>query len=499
MRPLEWVVVLGAALGLLGWGGWAGRGSRRARLLTGALLAVTVLHLVLEGQRAPMWPAYLGIAALVLGSFRAPQPRPAGTGWRRALRWAGGGLALALIVAPPILLPVMRLPAPTGSFAVGTTWLFLVDSTRAESFTPDPADFREVAVKVWYPAPAGIAGKPAPYASIDEVLAPILPLPRAYLAQFRLVRTHAIADAPLAGGDPFPTLVFSHGYTGSASQNTVQMEELASQGYVVFSVVHAYEAAAMPRPDGSRVLLSGAMLDSLMGGSASRPSDSTRAAMQRMQQLMATMTSAPDAQTRRRLFKGLLAGSATPIRDHVQIWTADTRFVVDRLEELNSGGTASRFAGRLDLGRLGIFGMSYGGATAGEFCRLDRRCRAGLNMDGAAYGGLIDDSIAVPFMIMGSSQAAGVHLPILDRLRAPGYLVVLDSTTHLALTDVSLFAPALLRWMGVTGAMDSQRREQIMTAYVLAFFDRYLRDRPSSLLDGPAADYPDVRFTRVNP
>jgi hypothetical protein len=38
------------------------------------------------------------------------------------------------------------------------------------------------------------------------------------------------------------------------------------------------------------------------------------------------------------------------------------------------------------------------------------------------------------------------------------------------------------------------RVHELITAYTLAFFDRYLRGRPSRLLEGPAADYPEVMF-----
>ena len=44
--------------------------------------------------------------------------------------------------------------------------------------------------------------------------------------------------------DRFPVLVFSHGYTGVPSSYTALLEDLASHGYAVLSVVHPYEATA---------------------------------------------------------------------------------------------------------------------------------------------------------------------------------------------------------------------------------------------------------------
>ena len=40
--------------------------------------------------------------------------------------------------------------------------------------------------------------------------------------------------------EKFPVLIFSHGIGGLKTQNTTQMEEMASHGYVVFSCDHPY-------------------------------------------------------------------------------------------------------------------------------------------------------------------------------------------------------------------------------------------------------------------
>jgi hypothetical protein len=64
---------------------------------------------------------------------------------------------------------------------------------------------------------------------------------------------------------------------------------------------------------------------------------------------------------------------------------------------------------------------------------------------------------------------------------------------HLNLTDIPLLSPLASR-LGLSGPIGAQRAHRIVNAYSLAFFDRHLRGRPAALLDGPAAQYPDVRF-----
>jgi hypothetical protein len=49
---------------------------------------------------------------------------------------------------------------------------------------------------------------------------------------------------------------------------------------------------------------------------------------------------------------------------------------------------------------------------------------------------------------------------------------------------------------GWIGTADPSRMVRVQQAYPLAFFDRYLRRRPSRLLDGPGPAFPEVRFIR---
>lgn len=70
----------------------------------------------------------------------------------------------------------------------------------------------------------------------------------------------------------------------------------------------------------------------------------------------------------------------------------DTKFLVDELQQLN-GDSSSKFARRLDLQRLGMFGPSFGGATALQFCHDDFRCKAGIDIDGAPFGSIVQDGL----------------------------------------------------------------------------------------------------------
>jgi len=59
------------------------------------------------------------------------------------------------------------------------------------------------------------------------------------------------------------------------------------------------------------------------------------------------------------------------------MWISDTKFKVNRLQQLNASDPSGKFARRLDLQRLGMFGHSFGGATALHVCHEDARCKSG--------------------------------------------------------------------------------------------------------------------------
>jgi predicted dienelactone hydrolase len=156
---------------------------------------------------------------------------------------------------------------------------------------------------------------------------------------------------------------------------------------------------------------------------------------------------------------------------------------------------ATRFSHRLDLTRVGVFGMSFGGAAAGVFCAQDPRCKAGMNMDGFQHGALAEHPLAVPFLYFAAGEGVHENDAIYAGSRGDFYSVQVRHTEHGNFSDASLVLP-ILKYVGVLGSIRSEKMERILNAYSLAFFQKYLQGRPASLLDGPspAGQYSEVVF-----
>ncbi|MGW7583889.1 alpha/beta hydrolase [Kitasatospora sp. NPDC054768] len=371
-----------------------------------------------------------------------------------ALAGLGGSAALlpagAALAAPP---RTVDLPAPTVDRPVGTTSLHLVDHDRPDPFAPTPGP-RELMVQFWYPA-RGTAGRPrAPYTTprVAAVIERSLPLDPGTLA---LVRPTARAGAPAHPG-PLPLLLLGHGRKGGRSNCTALAEELAAHGYLVAAVDHTYDAAAVEFPDGRLVL-------------SVLPEDP------------------PDWDAAE--------------RQEIAARVGDLRFVIGEL-------TGRRLPFRIDEERIGVLGHSMGGAAAAEALRQDRRLRIGLDLDGGLFGSPVPElGLDRPFLLLTSLDDHDTWQRWREHHRAWGRQLRTLGAGHLSFTDLPHAAapgnlPDHLPAEVVTallGTLPPARATALTRTYVRAFADRFLRDRPSPLLDGPSPRHPEIEFRWSHP
>jgi predicted dienelactone hydrolase len=396
--------------------------------------------------------------------FSVPALKKAGVltpGTTRVLlraRTRGGADLVAWDTAHDATHPVARLPRPTGPHAVGTFEDAWTDARREEPLTPVDGDPRELKVRFWYPARPHPQAQPAPYFLSwreGELAAEQAHLdPRT----FGFVFPHAVRDAALLeGGERFPVLLFSHGYAMATAMYGGVAEELASHGYVVVAISHTRGSSPL-------VFADGRVVDEHVELSFADPALNTRVQ---------------------------------------NLWTADARFVLDQLEQLDAADPSGRFTARLDLTRVGMFGHSFGGSTAAEACRTDSRVKAGLNMDGTFFGDLTGE-VRVPFLLMSSdgNEQDPTRARFFQQLRATGYAAHLRGSGHIAFSDITLLLPLFQHFAPGTrpedlalGSLEGPRMASLMNTYVRAFFDTHLRERPTPLLERASPEHPEVELT----
>ncbi|MFE9044961.1 alpha/beta hydrolase family protein [Streptomyces sp. NPDC007818] len=362
-------------------------------------------------------------------------------------RVAPAGVAGAAVPTKPF-----TLPAPTGRHPVGSTVLPLVDRSRTDPWVPT-ADGRRLMVTLHYPAARPGGGPRAPYAGREEArrmaegIGASSALPADVVAA---TRTHSRSDARPAPGRR-PLVLLSPGFSVSRWTLTHLAEDLASRGYVVASVDHAYESYGITLPGGET--------------------------------LPCVACVALDEQ-------GVPGSVVTSTR------AADMRHVLDRL---TGPRPAWRHARVIDARRIGMAGHSIGGASAATAMVADRRIDAGVNMDGAFWEELPAERLrGRPFLMLGTHDK--VHLPggedtTWDRTwpRLDGWKrwLTVAGTAHATYSDF----PMIERHFGLPAPEIAPERAVFLTrAYVAAFFDRHLRGAPDGPLAGPSPAHPEVHF-----
>src|SRR6266851_5629576 len=264
----------------------------------------------------------------------------------------------------------VTLPTPTGPFAVGRALYDWADDETLDTLAPVPGVKRELLVWIWYPAVAGQATAIADYlpaqmrAAAEPAGGPLRLLTR----DLSKVHGHSLGNADVSPQQrSYPAVIMRAGASLEVWNYSTLAEDLASHGYVVVGFDAPYRTFTVVFPDG-RVI---------------------RRTQENNPELCLERTGQERELCANRL---------------QTVWTSDIAFVLNRLEKLNASDPSGKFPGRLDMTRVGVFGHSFGGATAAQFCSQDSRCKAGIDVDGSLHGSVIQAGIHKPFMFLLSGQ-----------------------------------------------------------------------------------------------
>ncbi|KUP23322.1 dienelactone hydrolase [Paenibacillus sp. DMB5] len=470
---------------------------RRSALLlaSGAGSIVLVIHLLVEGYRVQLLFLYGFTILMLMLSLRDVLITPKVVRTASRIRRVLGRLVIVLgLTATGGLLyvfPVFDLPAPSGEFTVGTQVFHFIDPSREETFGQTATGKRELMVQVWYPAQAD-TGKYAPFVpdtGILRYMASDYGLPGFTFQHLKYISSHAYPGAEVSSAQTsYPLVLANPGNGSSRFLHTSQAEHLASHGYILAVIDHTYNTFATEFPDG-RITTS----------------------------------------TTNDLFSsGHDYGTEREIRDKLgKVLTGDVEFTLDQFELLQSGEIPSLLKGRIDLGHVGVFGHSIGGATAYD-AAYDPRIAVGIDLDGGLYRLRDREGLRKPFLFINSESYFGKLKMVLDnraytdaelnrmgstrewedqvtedkkleleRMRETagegGQVLYIENTEHMNFTDVQFISPIFKR-LGITGEIAPERADDVIDAYMLDFFDRYLKNQGGLLMKGPDSRFPEVKF-----
>lgn len=340
------------------------------------------------------------------------------------------------------VLPDPRRPGP---YPVGVTTRVYVDETRTDASSRTP---RTLVTEIWYPAAE--AAREMPPNRFSDFLSGHPDLGAEFVRMSdELFGTHldlarldeefenfAVRDAPAAEGT-WPLLISSHGNSLPRFFSTYWCDHLASHGYIVIA------------PDHTGNALVTAVGDQIVP------------------------------------FKTTWRGLSMVHRPK------DISFLIDKITEIarRAEEPDAVLFGRVDLARIGVSGMSFGGYTTAEIINRDPRVKAIVPQVASLFD---RTNFTTPVMVMMSTEdhSIGPRGTAKNRLyyeqsQGPRYFVELKDGGHRTYSDFFQFDPTPGNGIGrgprmtdpdeIIDFLPRETAHEIINAYSTAFFGVHLK------------------------
>jgi len=361
-----------------------------------------------------------------------------------------------------VLIPMEDVAKPTGPYQVGTQIIHMVDNDRSAWYGEESSGSREIMVRVWYPAHPQEGDQKAPYVYNEKLIGDMVSqgfgIPKYLMQNISNIKANS-----WSGIDPvdkkFPVLIFSHGHGGLKIQNTTQMEEMASHGYVIFACDHAYDAGVSIFP-GERVIFN--------------------------------KTNIPEDYSEEEKWDLR--------RVQLDYRATDIQFMLDEMARGNFLSDALKNS--LDLEHIGLFGHSFGGGTSIVVASTDDRIDACFGLDAwflPVPSSVLNSDLNKPFLHLGQVRWKEKDNYLkLDTLvgnnSAWSMRLDVQGATHYDFTDFSQFNRLTKRYG--SGTIAPPRIRRITNSVIRDFFDHYLKNGPALAGDTYEKLYPEVIVKR---
>ena len=342
----------------------------------------------------------------------------------------------------------------TGTYAVGTEHFTVTDNTREEVLGPKCGP-RRLEVRLFYPVKIeATEDKERMELSAERVQA----LQKACFVKELpegLVSPECYTGVSQVEGK-FPLVLYSHGYGSSCVEGNVLLCcELASNGYVVASIGHAYEAAICEFDDGS-VALYDKEIKIQTGGIKSFFAQ------------MKLVRMDAEAEEVYAYFDELQKKYMGFMLERLPEWGKDSLCVMEALKK--------SYGERIDFSKgIGATGHSFGGAVAYWLCQHSEEITCGANIDGGVFGDYTGMVMKKPFLQIGSKMNRNFELKPLLNTVAPVRFETFEGVTHVGFTDAKfMYEQDSAKAKMVVGKMDGCEMHRRLADLHLEFFREYL-------------------------
>lgn len=362
-------------------------------------------------------------------------------------------------VAGSVFVPLESIEPPTGKYNIGTQVYFWTDKSRGEVYTTDPSDYRELMVQIWYPAKGGENYQKAPHVTFPEKaissIARTAGLPSSFGKHGTQLTSNSVFGLLPIQNKKFPLILFSHGDGGLLTQNTSQVEELVSNGYIVIACNHTYNASITFDKKGNSI------------------------------PYKQNVSWNEQAQYHKKYYTNLL----------INYRYQDLAFLLKVLKQNKfDDGSVNPFQNNINFEKVGAMGHSMGGGTTYIAMLKNHQIKAGVALDGWFFGLLEEDAktnTKKPFLHLGQEQFLDTNIEgdinfskdgkrnfeIYNKIletNEESYGVYIKNSLHYSYTDMKLIynqgAPLALP-LDSLGEVDKNIVDDVLDKTILDFFN----------------------------
>ncbi len=370
------------------------------------------------------------------------------------------------------LKPVTKF-TPTGDYQVGATnFDFSFESAIKMSQ-------RKLSIAAWYPTNA-TRGELNPVASKRTQIASlkIFGLPE-FLAEEEA--SLSFKNAPMAEGT-FPVVVFNHGFASFAEQNTVNMQELASNGYVVLAISHPGTSLVTEYADATSVSYDASHPVYVDYANAKTFSAQTAAALKTaLVEIEKSENFASYWAAMRGLAQSAAFVNAQPL---LKQWIEDTDAIINAIANTQTEQFPKFLNTQMDAKSIGLMGHSMGGITANAVSLTNTNIKAVVNLDGPFAYDIPEAQamLSIPTcFLMASETAVGadlvhmenINLPLLEQSGQQGCYASFVGARHLNFSDLNYVS--FLKLLPILGAVDQADFGAELNHSILHFFNWHLK------------------------
>ncbi|MCF2860181.1 hypothetical protein L1286_22120 [Pseudoalteromonas sp. SMS1] len=386
-------------------------------------------------------------------------------------------------------------------YPVGVTYIAATDYSRIEKLTSQHNDYRDILIKIWYPA----SPRDEQHASYLHFHTEEFPYSSAtpspddlqFHAYLKTLPFKTFKNAPMAqSAESFPVVLYSHGYQSTLEDKEILMIELAKRGYIVASVGHPHHAGFVTQSFGRS-----ATYDSEARANDFYISDQADVSFDELVAELLQLAGRPLNDTETARVYQLMKWTEGD-RVALDTWVQDMHFALDQLTRLQYGQYwginylkphLSTFKGRLDLTHLAAVGLSFGGPTVAAFCQQVYQCKAAVNLDGIHYNLSPTMPHSKPYLMMHSDTPLSADFPIVfKQQQADTYMMTIEGALHWDFSDTPYILPND-RNQDYLGTIDPYLVTELVNTASLAFIDLYVKGL------GTRAEYLTTlrRFTQI--